>query len=158
MSLYCSSFPLHSQIYPTAQSPAFSHYPFTWLWMTAHFSCYPYVYSATAFLILILNFSLFNFLTFIYFSFLCLFNLMLTYFIHILHLIHFTPYFIHCRSSCYYVIQSVYSIWYVTHTDSVSVIYFRYITPPFVFSSNSGGSIKLPDDGRLLPKHVGANT
>jgi hypothetical protein len=26
------------------------------------------------------------------------------------------------------------------------------------FSSNSGGSNKLPDDGRLLPKHVGANT
>jgi hypothetical protein len=26
-----------------------------------------------------------------------------------------------------------------------------------VFSSNSGGSNKLPDDGRLLPKHVEIN-
>jgi hypothetical protein len=25
-------------------------------------------------------------------------------------------------------------------------------------NNNSGGSNKLPDDGRLLPKHVGANT
>jgi hypothetical protein len=30
--------------------------------------------------------------------------------------------------------------------------------PQLCFSSNSGGSNKLPDDGRLLPKHVGANT
>jgi hypothetical protein len=28
---------------------------------------------------------------------------------------------------------------------------------PIVVSSNSEGSKKLPDDGRLLPKHVGAS-
>jgi predicted metallopeptidase len=38
------------------------------------------------------------------------------------------------------------------------LLYFRYTNPQFVFSSNSGGSNKLPEDGRLLPKHVGANT
>jgi hypothetical protein len=36
-----------------------------------------------------------------------------------------------------------------------------YDIPPTRFvriSSNSEGSKKLPDDGRLLPKHVGAST
>jgi hypothetical protein len=47
---------------------------------------------------------------------------------------------------------------YVIHTDSLSVIYFRYITRPICISSNSGGSNRRPDDGRLLPKHVEAST
>jgi hypothetical protein len=36
------------------------------------------------------------------------------------------------------------------------VIYFRYTTQSICISSNSEGSKKLFDDGRLLPKHVGA--
>jgi hypothetical protein len=47
---------------------------------------------------------------------------------------------------------------YVIYTDSLSVIYFRYTTRPICISSNSGGSKELRDDGRLLPKHVGAST
>jgi hypothetical protein len=40
----------------------------------------------------------------------------------------------------------------------LSVIYFRYTTHSHCISRNSEGSKKLPDDGRLLPKHVGAST
>jgi hypothetical protein len=40
----------------------------------------------------------------------------------------------------------------------LSVIYFRYTTRSICISSNSERSKKLRDDGRLLPKHVGANT
>jgi hypothetical protein len=39
----------------------------------------------------------------------------------------------------------------------ISVIYFRYTTHPIFISGNSEGSKKPPDDGRLLPKHVGAH-
>jgi hypothetical protein len=39
----------------------------------------------------------------------------------------------------------------------LSDIYFRYTTHSIYISSNSEGSKKLPDDGRLLPKHVGAS-
>jgi hypothetical protein len=35
-------------------------------------------------------------------------------------------------------------------------VYFRYTTYLFYISSKSDESKKLPDDGRLLPKHVGA--
>jgi hypothetical protein len=38
------------------------------------------------------------------------------------------------------------------------VSYFRYTTHSICISSNSEGSKTLSDDGRLLPKHVGANT
>jgi hypothetical protein len=41
---------------------------------------------------------------------------------------------------------------------NLSVIYFRYTTHPICISSNSEGYKKLPDEGRLLPKHVEANT
>jgi hypothetical protein len=40
----------------------------------------------------------------------------------------------------------------------LSVIYFRYTTHSHCISSNSEGPKNLPDDGRLLPKHVGAST
>jgi hypothetical protein len=38
----------------------------------------------------------------------------------------------------------------------LSVIYFIYTTYSICISSNSNESKKLPDDGRPLPKHVGA--
>jgi hypothetical protein len=42
------------------------------------------------------------------------------------------------------------------HTGHVTTRYMIY--HPFdCISSNSDGSKKLPDDGRLLPKHVGAS-
>jgi hypothetical protein len=40
----------------------------------------------------------------------------------------------------------------------LSVTYFRYTTHSICISSNLKGSKKLPDDGRLLPKHVGTST
>jgi hypothetical protein len=46
----------------------------------------------------------------------------------------------------------------VIHTDALSVIYFRYTARPICISSNLGGSNKLSDDDRLLPKHVAAST
>jgi hypothetical protein len=39
----------------------------------------------------------------------------------------------------------------------LSVIYLRYTTNSICIPSISEGSKKLPDDGRLLPKHVGAS-
>jgi hypothetical protein len=45
----------------------------------------------------------------------------------------------------------------VIHTDSF-YIYLRYTIHSIYTSSNSEGSKKLPDDGRLLPKYVEANT
>jgi hypothetical protein len=39
----------------------------------------------------------------------------------------------------------------------LSVIYFRYTTHSICISSNSEGSKKFPDDGRLLSKHLGAS-
>jgi hypothetical protein len=39
----------------------------------------------------------------------------------------------------------------------LSVIYCRYTTHLVCISSNLEGSKKLPDDGRLVPKHVGAS-
>jgi hypothetical protein len=35
--------------------------------------------------------------------------------------------------------------------------YKKYTTHPICISSNSGGPNKLPEDGRLLQKHVGAS-
>jgi hypothetical protein len=55
------------------------------------------------------------------------------------------------RSACY-ILHGV------THTDALSVIYFRYTARPIWISRYSGGYNKLPDDGRPLPKHVGAST
>jgi hypothetical protein len=44
----------------------------------------------------------------------------------------------------------------------ILILYLLYILDiapiRFVFSSNLGGSNMLPDDGRLLPKCVGAST
>jgi hypothetical protein len=47
-----------------------------------------------------------------------------------------------------------------THTDSLLsvILYFRYTIHSIHTSSNLGGSKTLPDDGRLVPKDVGANT
>jgi hypothetical protein len=45
----------------------------------------------------------------------------------------------------------------VRHTGHVTTRYM-ICHPSVCISRNSGGSNKLPDDGRLLPKHVGANT
>jgi hypothetical protein len=50
-----------------------------------------------------------------------------------------------------------YSTQDVIRTNILSVIYFRYITHSICISSNSEGCNKLPDDSRLLPKHVGAS-
>jgi hypothetical protein len=39
----------------------------------------------------------------------------------------------------------------------LSVMYFRYTAHSICISNNSEGSLKLPDDGRLLQTHVGAS-
>jgi hypothetical protein len=66
---------------------------------------------------------------------------------------------IHCTSCCYYVIQSAFlHLICYTYWCFLSVIYFRYTTHSIYISSRSEGSKMLPDDGRLLLKHVGANT
>jgi hypothetical protein len=44
------------------------------------------------------------------------------------------------------------------YRDSVRRQTGHVTTRPICISSNSGGSNKLPDDSRLLPKHVGAST
>jgi hypothetical protein len=54
-----------------------------------------------------------------------------------------------------YNIKNMYRVFYTLIL--LSVIYFRYITYSICISSNSDGSKKLPDDGKLLPKHVGAS-
>jgi hypothetical protein len=43
------------------------------------------------------------------------------------------------------------------HTGHITTRYM-ICHPSVCISRNSGGSSKLPDDGRLVPKHVGANT
>jgi hypothetical protein len=66
------------------------------------------------------------------------------------------------KSDRWYVIQCV-DMWPVCQIDMVlahtrtSRSHTLYDIPPiwFVFQSNSGGSNKLPDVGRLLPKYVG---
>jgi hypothetical protein len=112
------------------------------------------------FLILILNFSNFNFLTFTYFSFLCLSTLCY-------RILYISPSY-----TFYTIFHSLYIILLLRHSicftrilyDMLHILirYLLYILDvPILnlyFSSNSGGSNKLPDDGRLLPKHVGANT
>jgi hypothetical protein len=77
-----------------------------------------------------------------------------TFNINILHLVHI--YFI-----VYPVVITSFNLCYSTyviHTDSLSVTYFRFTIRPICISGNSEGSNKLPDDGRLVPKHVGAST
>jgi hypothetical protein len=71
----------------------------------------------------------------------------------------FLPYF----NSLYIVLLLCHSICFILRDTLhililLSVIYFRYTTHSICISSNSEGSKKLPDDGRLLPKHVGAIT
>jgi hypothetical protein len=39
----------------------------------------------------------------------------------------------------------------------LTVMYFRYSSYLICISDTSGGSKKLSDDGRLLPKHVGSS-
>jgi hypothetical protein len=51
---------------------------------------------------------------------------------------------------------------FITHKlfyklNSLSAIYFRHTAYSICISSISDESKKLPDDGRLLPKHVGAS-
>jgi hypothetical protein len=41
---------------------------------------------------------------------------------------------------------------------AIAAIWFNNTTYSICISSNSDGSKKLPDDGRLLQKHVGAST
>jgi hypothetical protein len=55
--------------------------------------------------------------------------------------------------------NSLSSTWYVIYTDSFYLLYTLDIPPiRFVFQVNSEGCKMLPDDGRLLPKHVRSNT
>jgi hypothetical protein len=63
----------------------------------------------------------------------------------------------HCISRCYLVI-----ICFIIHKVSYTlillpVIYCRYTIYSICISSDSDESKKLPDDGRPLPKHVGAS-
>jgi hypothetical protein len=71
----------------------------------------------------------------------------------------FLPYF----KSLYIMLLVCHSICFTLHDMLyilmlLSVIYFRYTTHSHCISRNSEGSKKLPDEGRLLPKHVGAST
>jgi hypothetical protein len=71
----------------------------------------------------------------------------------------FLPYF----NSLYIMLLLCHSICFTLHDMLyilmlLSVIYFRYTAHSICISSNSEGSKKLPDYGRLLPKHVGAST
>jgi hypothetical protein len=66
------------------------------------------------------------------------------------------------ESVCVTYIESIDSICFILHDVLyILILYLLYILdiPPSVcISRNSGGSNNLPDEGRLLPKHVGANT
>jgi hypothetical protein len=55
-----------------------------------------------------------------------------------------------CHSICFILHKMFYTL------ILLYVIYFRYTTYSICISSNSDESKKLPDDGRSLPKHVGA--
>jgi hypothetical protein len=59
-------------------------------------------------------------------------------------LLHSTYWLLHVSAIACHQVRQSHVIWYTTR--------------PICISSNSGGSNKLPDDGRLLPKHVGAST
>jgi hypothetical protein len=56
-----------------------------------------------------------------------------------------------CLSICFILHKMLYTL------ILLSVTYFRYTTHSICISSNSEGSKKPPDDGGLLPKHVGAS-
>jgi hypothetical protein len=73
-----------------------------------------------------------------------------------------------CFDKVYYVLLFyLIPCWFLfarSHFHKLGKIFFlkflcdTYTAYPICISGNSGGSNKLPDDGRLLPKHVGANT
>jgi hypothetical protein len=76
-------------------------------------------------------------------------------FLYCTFLPYFNPLYIMlllCHSICFILRDMLYILMLLY------VIYFRYTTHSICISSNSEGSKKLPDDGRLLPKHVGAST
>jgi hypothetical protein len=77
---------------------------------------------------------------------------------HFLYIIHFY----HILTQLYTLLLLCHSIYFILSKMLyililLSVMYFRYTTHLICISSNSEGSKKLPDDGRLLPKHVGAS-
>jgi hypothetical protein len=76
--------------------------------------------------------------------------------LQVLYIMHFYHILTH-TSCCYCVIQFfiLHKMLYILIL--LSVIYFRYTTHSICISSNSEGSKKLPDDGRLLLEHVGAS-
>jgi hypothetical protein len=57
----------------------------------------------------------------------------------------------------YTISQNMAKMYNINNMSKVSVIYFRHTAYSICISSNSEGSRKLPDNGRLLPKHVGAS-
>jgi hypothetical protein len=56
-----------------------------------------------------------------------------------------------CTTYLFYIYNIIYIFIYLFY------IYILYTTYSICISSNSDGSKKLPDDGRLLPKHAGAS-
>jgi hypothetical protein len=85
----------------------------------------------------------------VYYTFLPYFNSLYI----MLSLCHFNSLYIPlllCHSICFIIHKVFYTL------ILLSVIYFRYTTYSICISSSSDESKKLPDDGRLLPKHVGA--
>jgi hypothetical protein len=101
------------------------------------FGFYPHVYSAT----LLAYDTTFSILLFYHLG-------------HILYIIYFYHILTHCIDPV--VIMSFnlfYSTQGVLHTNS----FICYTTYSISISSNSDRSKKLPDDGRLVPKHVGAS-
>jgi hypothetical protein len=98
------------------------------------------------------------------------FSILLFYYLwNILYIIHFYHILTHCIFWCYCVIlltvhpvvimtfNLFYSTQGVLHTNSFIRCIFRYTTYFICISSTSDGFKKLPDDVRLLPKHVGAS-
>jgi hypothetical protein len=85
----------------------------------------------------------------LYYTFLPHFNSLYV----LLLLCHFNSLYIpllFCHSICLIIHKMFYTL------ILLSVIYFRYTTYSISISSISDESWKLPDDGRPLPKHVGA--
>jgi hypothetical protein len=66
---------------------------------------------------------------------------------------HFNSYilFLLCHSVCFILHKMLYTL------IILSLIHFRYTTHSICVKNISEGSTKIPDDGRLLSKHVGAS-
>jgi hypothetical protein len=101
---------------------------------------------------------IFRLIPYTYYLYMNISILLFYHLVHVIYIINFYYILIHCSSCCY----CIHSICFILHKMLyililLPVIYFRYTTQSICISSNSEGSKKLPDDGRLLPKHVGAS-